>query len=417
MSTARGELPQTVYERSLDCVHCGLCLMACPTYLETGRESSSPRGRIYLMRGVAEGRIPLDGLLADEAQLCLGCRACESACPSGVQYGEMLELTRDALARAGVRRGMSAWLERLALRRLVPSRARLRAFVDLVWLAQRTRLDRVVLRLLPSSLGDAYSLLPALPSRHARRPLPALTPAEGERRGRVALLTGCVMAELFADVHRATARVLARNGFDVIVPAQQGCCGALQAHSGDLDKARSLARSNRDVFVSADVDAVVVNSAGCGAAMRDVSHWLPGEADDLAALTRDVCEFLDDAGLRPTTAPVAARVCYDDPCHLVHGQGVSQAPRRLLRAIAGLELVEQRDPGACCGAAGTYNLTQPAMSRRVLAAKLDALAEVDPDVIASGNPGCLMQLAAGVRQRGLRARVVHPVELLAEAYL
>jgi glycolate oxidase iron-sulfur subunit len=405
-----------LYERSLDCVHCGLCLTSCPTYRETGRETSSPRGRVALMRGAAEGRAELHALLAEEAFLCLGCRACETACPSGVRYGEMLERARAAVDRAGLRRGAARWLERAALRGVVPHPRRLRALVSLLALAQHLRLDRLALPFLPRALRESHALLPAIPPRAERRAPARLTPARGERRGRVALFAGCIMPELFGAVHDATALVLARNGFEVVVPPAQGCCGALQAHAGDLDFARGLARRNVRAFAAEPVDAVIVNSAGCGAALRDAAHWLPGEGEGLAAASRDVCEFLDAVGLREPPGRVEARVCYDDPCHLVHGQRVEAAPRRLLARIGGLELVPHRDPAACCGAAGIYNLTHREMSRAVLERKLDSLAEVDPDIVATGNPGCLMQLRAGARARGLRAEIVHPIELLARAY-
>ena len=403
---------EEIHARSLDCVHCGLCLPACPTYLETGREVSSPRGRVYLMRGVAEGRIPLGEVVADEAYLCLGCRACETACPSGVRYGSMLERLRAEVSRAGLRRGLAPRLERFVLRQLVPRRARLRLAIDLLGLAQRLRLDVLAARLLPGRLRDAPRLLPSVPPRSARAPLPERVPAQGERRGRVAFFSGCVMAELFAETNAATVRVLAREGFEVWIPRAQGCCGALLAHAGDASRAHALARHNLAAFSASEIDAIVTNSAGCGAALRDAGDWLPGEGEPFAAKVRDVCEWLDAEGLCAPRGRVAARVCYDDPCHLVHGQRVGAAPRRLLAQVPGLVLVPHADPGACCGAAGTYNLTHPEMSRAVLARKIASLADADPDLVASGNPGCLMQLRAGLARAGLRARAVHPVEIL-----
>jgi glycolate oxidase iron-sulfur subunit len=407
---------ERVYERSLDCVHCGLCLSSCPTYLATGRETSSPRGRIYLMRGVAEGRVETGPLLVEEAYLCLGCRACETACPSGVRYGEMLELLRDELTTSGRRSGFAAWLERTLLRHVVAVPGRLRAAMSALALVQRLRLDSLGARLLPGRAAAVAALAPRVPGTAARAPLPELTPAVGEQRGRVALFTGCIMAESFGEVHRATLRVLAANGFEVVVPPAQGCCGALHAHSGDLDFARGLARHNVGAFDELGIDAIVVNSAGCGAAMREAPSWLGDAASRFAGRVRDVCEWLDDVGLRPPRVAVSATVCYDDPCHLVHGQGVAGAPRRLLASIDGLTLVDHAEAGACCGAAGIYNLTQPVMAQRVLSRKLDALERVDPDWIATGNPGCMIQLAAGARARGLRARVAHPIELLDAAY-
>lgn len=408
----RPPLLDRIYAHTLDCVHCGLCLPSCPTYVETGRETSSPRGRIYLARGVAEGRIPLAGAAVDEMYRCLGCRACETACPSGVRYGELLEETRALIEQRGARRGPARRVEWAALRGIVPHRRRLGALVSLLGLAQRLALDRLVLRLLPAALRTRHRLLPRVPARAERRRLPVFTPAEGERRGRVALLEGCIMPELFGATHRATQRVLARNGFDVLVPRDQVCCGALHAHAGDAETSARLIARNAAAFAAEDVDALVVNSAGCGAHLRSPAH-----RDAFAMPVRDVAEFLVEAGLRPPDGRVEARVCYDDPCHLVHGQRVASAPRELLAAIPGVALVEHAESSACCGAAGIYNLTHPEMSEAVLARKLDALAAADPDVVATGNPGCLMQIERGVRERGLRARVVHPVELLDQAYL
>jgi glycolate oxidase iron-sulfur subunit len=389
-----------LYPATLDCVHCGLCLSSCPTYRVTGRETSSPRGRVALMRGVAEGRIELGDAVAEEAYLCLGCRACETACPSGVRFGALLEGTRAAVERKGLRAGFAKRVESFALRSVLTRPRRLRLAVSALALAQRLGAGHVARRL-PRRLAEAWALLPAIPPRAARRRLPRSIPAEGARRGRVALFEGCLMPELFGPVNAATARVLARNGFEVVVPQGQGCCGALHLHAGDPESAAALERANLAAFEGAD--AIVVNSAGCGAALREGA---------LGARVRDACEFLDEAGLVAEPPRREGSVCYDDPCHLVHAQRVSAAPRRLLARVPGLRLVAHDDPASCCGAAGIYNLTHPEMSRAVLARKMDALAAADPDWVASGNPGCLMQLAAGARERGLRARVVHPVELL-----
>ncbi len=406
-----------LYEGTLDCVHCGLCLPVCPTYRETGRESSSPRGRIHLIRAVAEGRLPLDEVLAEEAYLCLDCRACETACPSGVRFGRLVEGARAAVETAGLRTGPARRLERLALRHVVPDPARLRRAVDLLALAQRLGLDRAARALLPERLAGALALAPRVPPRAARTRPPWRSEARGGApRGRVALFTGCVMAELFGDVHQATVRVLARNGFEVLVPRTQRCCGALHAHAGDAASAHTLLRANLAAFAGLRVDAIVVNSAGCGAALREAGDWLPGEGEALARLVRDALELLDEVGLRPPEGRLALRVCYDDPCHLVHGQRVREAPRRILRQIPGLELVAHDDPAGCCGAAGIYNLTHPAMAGAVLARKLGALAAADPDAVATGNPGCIMQLRAGAARSGLRAEILHPITLLDRAY-
>ena len=421
-SQETGEEPRTgerwreIHAQSLDCVHCGLCLPSCPTYRETGNELSSPRGRIYLMRGVAEGRIPLSEAVRDEAYLCLGCRACETACPSGVRFGSMLEELRAEVEVAKLREGAPKRIEGLALRHLLPYPRRLRLVVGVLAVLQGLRLDRLLKFLLPRRLRELHMLLPKIPRRRDRRRPRKLVHAWGDRRGRVGFFVGCIASELFGDVNAATVRVLACNGFDVVFPDGQGCCGALHAHAGDPEGAADLARRNIAAFENAEVDAIVVNSAGCGAAMREAGLWLPGEGESFAAKVRDVTEFLDSVGLRPPESPIDATVCYDDPCHLVHGQRVADAPRNLLRQIPGLKLEPHDDPEGCCGAAGIYNLTHSEMSRAVLERKLRSLAEVDPDIIATGNPGCLMQIGAGVARWGLRARVAHPIVLLDEAY-
>jgi glycolate oxidase iron-sulfur subunit len=369
-----------------------------------------------MLRAVAENRIPLSDVIADEAYLCLGCRACETACPSGVKFGSMLELARAEIDRSGLRRSWAARLGRWALRELVANPRRLSLVFSLLRAVQRLRVDRPIAALLPKAWCEVFALAPVVPPSSERRPLPPFTPALGERRGRVALFVGCVMPELFGAVNAATVRVLSRNGFEVVVPRSQGCCGALHAHTGDLDFARDLARRNLEAFAAADFDAVIVNSAGCGAALRELEGWLPGEGASLSGRVRDVSEFLDAVGLRPPEGRIESRVCYDDPCHLVHGQRIDAAPRRLLEQIPGLELQIHDDPTGCCGAAGIYNLTHRAMSRAVLDRKIRSLGAADPDYVATGNPGCLMQLCGGVAAAGLRAAVVHPIELLDRSY-
>jgi Fe-S oxidoreductase len=327
----------------------------------------------------------------------------------------MLEHARTALVESGARGGVGPRLERWLLAKVVAPRKARAFFFSLLRAIQRLRLDVMAKGLLPRALRSAVEAAPRVPPGAERRPLPELTPAIGARRGRVIMLEGCVMRETFGAVNRATAAVLARNGYDVLSPEGQGCCGALQAHAGDLDTARTLARRNIEAWNLPDVDAVVVNSAGCGAALRGLEHWLPN--DELTSLppVKDVCEFLDEVGLREPLSALEGRVCYDDPCHLVHGQGVSAAPRRLLDAIPGLERVELPDATACCGAAGTYNITHRETSQRVLEPKLESIARCAPDIVATGNPGCMLQIASGLRGRGLDIEVVHPIELLERA--
>lgn len=411
MSQAPETLPQYLdYAATLDCVHCGLCLPHCPTYQETGREASSPRGRIYLMRAVAEGTRPLDERVLEETYFCLACRACESACPAGVRYGQLVESMRAEIESRGVRTGWAHRLERFALRQVVPRKGAMAALTCLLRLYQRTGLRALITRLgllkLIPSLAQAEALLPSLPPPHRS---PDRVAARGERRGRVAFFKTCVMPLLFGPANAASVFVLAENGFDVEVPREQTCCGALQLHSGDAATAAQLHRKNADAFAATGDAPIITNSAGCGAALKD-------RPDSLGARSRDITEFLAEVGIREPTRELRLRIAYDDPCHLLHGQGVADAPRELLRAIPGVELIDLPGSRDCCGAAGIYNLTQPEMSQRLLQRKIDAIRELGPDVVASGNPGCLLQLASGVRSAGLDTRVEHPIELLARAY-
>jgi glycolate oxidase iron-sulfur subunit len=328
----------------------------------------------------------------------------------------MLELARAEIDRSGLRRGWALRLERAALRGLLANPRRLSFAISLLRVIQNLHLDRLAARLLPKAWRELCALAPRVPPAAERRALPVFTPALGEKRGRVALFVGCVMPELFGAINAATVRVLSRNGFEVVVPESQGCCGALHAHSGDLEFARELARHNLEAFSAVDFDAVIVNSAGCGAVLRELKEWLGDEGDSLASRVRDVSEFLDAAGLRPPEGRVESTVCYDAPCHLVHGQRVDAAPRRLLGQIPGIELQVHDDPEGCCGAAGIYNLTHREMSRAVLDRKIRSLGAADPDYVATGNPGCLIQLRGGVATAGLKAAVVHPIELLDRAY-
>lgn len=369
------------------------------------------------MRGLAEGRLEDPSLLAEEAFACLGCRACETACPSGVQYGEMLEQARAIVRDSENGFRIATFLERFALRGIVPDRKRLRLFVSLLSIVQRLGLDRLAALILPKRIGEMTTLLPKIPKATERRRMPSRTPAMGTKRGRVALFEGCVMPEFFGRVNDAARLVLARAGYEVIVPESQGCCGALQAHSGDLEFAHGLARKNARAFSNdlGSVDAIIVTSAGCSAALREAENWIGEEGGPLAIRVRDVLEFLDEVDAELPFTSLPKRVCYDDACHLIHAQGIADAPRRLLSGIPDLKLISHRDPEACCGAAGIYNLTNPEMSKQVLQPKLDALADAAPDIVATANPGCAMQLSSGLSGRGLSMRIVHPIELLEEA--
>ena len=394
------------------CVHCGICLPQCPTYRVLGEEMDSPRGRIYLMRAAAEGRLEPGPEFARHMDLCLGCRACESACPSGVPFGTLLEATRAQLAQRRLT-SQSRLLARL-VSAVFPHPGRVGALLGAVRRYQRSGLRRVVrgsrlLRLAPR-LAVMDSLLPDIPRPDT---LPERMPAHGTTRGRAGLLTGCIQRHLYPGVNRATAELLSLAGYEVAAPREQGCCGALELHAGGLEAYRARARRLAGVF--SDVDVIVTNAAGCGAAMKESSHWLPGDADvaRLARRVRDVSEVLAAATL--PLGRLDLTVTYHDPCHLAHGQGIRAEPRALLARIPGLRLVPLRDSELCCGSAGVYNLMEPEVARRLLEMKVARIAESGVRVVATGNPGCMMQIAQGARARGLGVEVVHPVELLARA--
>ncbi|HMI57412.1 MAG TPA: heterodisulfide reductase-related iron-sulfur binding cluster [Gemmatimonadaceae bacterium] len=395
------------------CVHCGFCLQACPTYLTLGDENDSPRGRIYLMRALVEGELALDDpSVHTHIDRCLGCRACETACPSGVPYGALLEATRATLGE--VKRPP---LRARLILALFARRGLMRAAVGGARLLRTTGIPRLLARL-PGDLGFAFAMLassesPLTASAHVAR-------GDGSR-GTFALLRGCVMEGLFTRANRATERTLIANDYAAVEAPDQHCCGALHAHSGDLDSARMLARKNIAAFEKSEAEYVVTNAAGCGALLKEYGHLLADDpewrarAADFSSRARDVSELLAVAGPRPG-APLSFRVTYDAPCHLQHAQRVSAAPLRVLDAIPGLERVALVDSDQCCGSAGIYNLLEPALSAAVLAPKLAHIELTGASLVATGNPGCLMQIGAGLRRAGNSARTVHPVELLDASY-
>jgi glycolate oxidase iron-sulfur subunit len=396
--------------RLRECVHCGLCLNACPTYLELGNEMDSPRGRIYLIKGLEDGTLALDADVVRHLDLCLGCRGCETACPSGVRYGSIIEDARAHIERVAPR----PWSERLRRAAIVqsfPYPRRMRVLLGLAQVARGLGLWPLVTRLVP-----AASLIP--PLRSPTR-LASFYPAQGRERARVGLLRGCVGGELFAEVNRAAVRVLTRSGVAVVVPAGQGCCGALHLHNGDPDTARRMARRNLLAF-PAELDAVLVTAAGCGSTMKEYAHLLDGDlsagrAVQFAGRVRDVSEFLAELAPLPAARALTLRATYHDACHLAHAQGVRAEPRRLLAGIPGLELVELAEADICCGSAGSYNLTEPAMARRLRERKVDHIVATGAACVVAANPGCALQIRAGLAARGLNVRVAHPVELLDEA--
>ncbi len=415
--------------RFLECVHCGLCHSACPTYVQLGTEADSPRGRIHLMRALQEGTLPLDREAVEHLDLCLGCRGCESACPSGVHYGALIEAARPWIEH-GYRRPLRERARRRTTLALLPYRDRLRiVLAPLHLLARLGVLDaaRRVLRRLPSSrLRYWLSLLPEPLPPPARLPLHA-SPGAAERC-HVQLLAGCVMPELFGDTVRSTHAVLLRNGCRVTVPSGQQCCGALSLHAGDRATAERLARANVDAFTSVapgDVP-VIVNAAGCGAMMKEYGALLATDpayatrAAALAARVRDATEFLAALPAEPPSRPsppvATVRIAYHDPCHLAHAQGIRREPRELLARIPGVCLVAMDDEDLCCGSAGHYNVMHPEMARRLVERKVAAIRASGADLVATANAGCALQLEAGLRSAGLATPVRHVLDLLAEAY-
>lgn len=425
-TTSHSPLQDVLQHAETSCIKCGFCLPTCPTYRLTGHEAASPRGRIDLMQAVAAGDLAAGEIFA-QLDFCLGCRACETACPAGVEFGKLLEAGR-AEARVGHSGSrLGAWVQRQGLREVLARPALVQQCASFLYLYQASGLQHLlrrsgVLRHCMPTLAAMDALLPQVPAAAQRRPVPEDTPPVGTEQGRVALLTGCIVPAILPEVNHATVRVLAANGYQISAPLAQRCCGALQAHAGELDSARQLARHNIAVFEATGAEWVVVNSAGCGALMKEYGHLLSadpafaGRAKAFSSRVRDVSEVLTSAPLRAPLRPVPLRVAYDDPCHLLHGQKIRQQPRILLRQIPALHVLEVPESDWCCGSAGIYNLLHPETAQALLDRKMAHLASLQPQLIVTGNPGCILQLRQGVMRHGLAAEVLHPIEVLARAY-
>jgi glycolate oxidase iron-sulfur subunit len=413
-----------LYEDYAKCIHCGLCLNHCPTYRLWGLESDSPRGRIRQMLLVDQGRLELADSFVRHIDRCLDCRACETACPSGVEYGKLVEVARAQIERNYRRPLLSRWTRSFVFHRLLPHPRRIATIARLLRFYQRSGLQTLarglgLLKLL--GLAQREQLLPRIDGEFFFSRLGQTFPAQGERRARVAFFAGCVAQVCFTALNEATIRVLTANGCEVVVPDGQLCCGALAAHAGVRDVVRQLARVNLGVFLRDTFDAVLTNTAGCGSTLKEYEQLFP--ADDPAKeqarvfheRMRDVTEFLAELGLVAPLRELPLRVTYQDSCHLLHGQKIREAPRKLIRAVPGVELVEMSLADHCCGSAGVYNVTQAQTSMELLAEKMQKAQATRAQAIVTANPGCLLQMRAGAVIHGTGQEVLHVVELLDRA--
>jgi glycolate oxidase iron-sulfur subunit len=416
---------QTLDSKTSKCIRCGFCLDACPTFRLTGQETRGPRGRIYLVRSWREGVIPFDQGVVEALDTCLGCRACETACPSGVEYGMILEMARAHIEESHLRPSAQSFARSQLLATLT-NPGRLASSLKAAGLFGKLtggKMPGFAAKLLSGSAEAAVSL-PTVQGEVKVHTLPERSPAQGAKRYTVGILAGCVMRVLFGGTNAATVRVLQANGCEVVAPPAAGCCGALHLHTGFHADALTRMRTLLDAFAPYidTLDAVIINSAGCGSTLKEAGALLADDptyrdrAEVFAAKVRDVSEWLAAIGLTPPTGRIEAVVTYHDACHLAHGQRVRLQPRQLLQQIPGLKLVELDEADTCCGSAGIYNITEPEMARRLLDRKLANLKATGASIVATGNPGCLAWIQQGAKEMGLNVRICHPVELLDEAY-
>ena len=429
MNVIRSHLKDLDYSVVQQCMHCGLCLPTCPTYDATKLERNSPRGRIALMRAIADGRLEPTKAFADEMYFCLGCLACMTACPAGVNYAELFEHARAEAEQSGSLNSTKRnFIRAFTLRWLFMDLSRLQLAGRALRLYQQLGLQTLVrrsgiLKLLPKRLRELEAMTPTVQDRFSSELISPVTPAVGAGKYRVAVLTGCAQDLIFSDVNRDTVEVLARNGCEVITPPEQHCCGSLHAHNGEWELAQQLARKNIDGFPPEQFNAIITNAGGCGSHLKHYAKLLAGDgayekrAHEWDRKVNDIHEWLVEIGIQPPrNAQPAQTVTYHESCHLCHGQKVTTQPRQLLKAIPNLKLVELPESNWCCGSAGIYNLIQPEMANDLLDRKLKHIKSTNAQVVATGNPGCLLQIINGAARDGLKLRVVHPVTLLAEAY-
>lgn len=409
-----------------DCVHCGMCLESCPTYEITGQEQHSPRGRVHLIKSVAEGKINVNEQFTDPVFACLDCRACTTACPANVDVGGLIEEARGQIRQAMPLTGWKGMISKFFLKELFPHSHRLEAAGSLLKLYQKSGMQKMVrttgmLNMMPTHLTEMEYVMPKI-TRSVRKKYKKkrVLKAKAEKKAEVAFLTGCIMDVMFSDINEATLNVLRRNGNDVVIPPSQTCCGALHVHAGDRDMGRKLAKKNIEAFQHADT--IIVNAAGCGCMLKEYpelfreeeQEWLE-KAEVFAEKVQDISKYLHDTGYRPPQAKLHKRITYHDACHLAHGQGVREEPRDILLSIPGVEMVHMANADRCCGSAGIYNLTNPDMAGAVLQSKMEHVPH-DVEMISMGNPGCMLQMAVGVKKYGRSQQIVHTVQLLEWAY-
>jgi len=416
------------YGDIVNCIHCGMCLPVCPTYALTLREKSSPRGRIQLIKAVADGDLEISQGFVDEMYFCLNCQACMTACPAGVKYGDLVEAAR---AQIEINGGRRPWKQRLIkkffLEYLFTNDRRLKFFARVLRFLKVSGLQGFakkagLIRIISKKLHDLDELSPTIPAKFSDQIIPEVVEPEGAPRGRVGFLTGCVMNLVFPDVNCDSVAVLRHNGYTVVTPRHQSCCGSLHGHNGDLETGRKLARQMIDAFEEAIVDYVIVNAAGCSSFMKHYDHLLAEDgayrekAKAFVAKVRDITEFLAQEGMKQPTKALGQSVTYHEPCHLLHAQKIKQEPREVLKQIPGVELIPLAESDWCCGSAGIYNVTQFEASMQLLKRKMDNIAATKAQVVATGNPGCMLQLQVGARRFGVEATPEHPVTLLRRAY-
>lgn len=408
-----------------DCVHCGMCLESCPTYVITGEEQHSPRGRVHLIKSVAEGKLNVNEFFMDPVFACLDCRACTTACPADVEVGGLIEEARGQIRQIMPLTGLKGTVSKVFLKGLFPYQNRLNSLGSVLRFYQKSGLQTLVrksklIRIMPKHLADMEAILPEVKKpvrikyKHAN-----VIKAKGKTKNEVALLTGCIMDVMFSDINEATINVLTRNGNNVSIPKNQTCCGALHVHAGDRDTGRMLAKQNIEAFNEAD--KVIVNAAGCGCALKEYPELFKDDREwhdkavEFAQKVEDISKYLYDTGYEKPKAELKTRITYHDACHLAHGQGIRQEPRDLLLNIPGVEMVHMPNADRCCGSAGIYNITNPEMAAAVLESKMENVPE-DVEMISMGNPGCMLQMAMGVQKHGRNQKVVHTIQLLDWAY-